>query len=204
MIKNNRANRNPIWPFLFGHIGRRFALNRYMPVEPQAPYISSKDAAKKYGLSSDHIGLLCRRSKIAGLLWGRVWYVSEPSLEDYLKKNGELKEARKQALSRQWRTAWTAVVVGLLMCGGGTLKASADYVTPPPKLEPAPAPAVVMLASAAQAVGEFEKNIPAPSIQPLQPIAQASDVQAGDEAFRNIGTGLYVVGEAVAAAFAPS
>lgn len=99
-----------------------------MPIEPQKPYISSKQAAKKFGLTSDHIGLLCRRGKVQALLWGRVWYVSEPSLNSYARKNSEVKELRKRELSKQWRAAWTAAILALLFCGVAP-QASADYVT---------------------------------------------------------------------------
>ncbi len=101
-----------------------------MPIEPNPPYISSKIASKKFGITNDHIGLLCRRGKITGLLWGRVWYVNEDSLDEYLKKSLELKEARKQMLSKQWKTAWTAAFLGLLLIGSTPQKVSAyDGIT---------------------------------------------------------------------------
>jgi hypothetical protein len=103
-----------------------------MPVEPQAPYISSKDAAKKYGLTHDHIGLLCRRGKLSGLLWGRVWYISEPTLVSYIARSNELKEARKQALSKQWHAAWSAaLLLALSLYALAPNQAAADVVSVP-------------------------------------------------------------------------
>jgi hypothetical protein len=86
-----------------------------MPIEPQPPFITAKQAAKKHGITHDHVGLLCRKGKVTGLLWGRIWYVNEKSLETYLQKNSELKELRRKALSKQWRAAWTAVFLALLL-----------------------------------------------------------------------------------------
>src|SRR3569623_871004 len=178
-----------------------------MPVEPQKPYISSKEAARKYDLTYDHIGLLCRRGKIQGLLWGRIWYVSEPSLEDYLKKNLEVKEARKQALSKQWRAAWTAAFLGFVIYSACAGNASADYVTPPPRLNPPPSPLQISVATISAAVGEIEKGVPMPALPQLAaPAPTASPVKP---ASRGLSFAAYVgevavqLAETLADMFAP-
>ncbi len=142
-----------------------------MPIEPQKPYISSKQAAKKFGLTSDHIGLLCRRGKVQALLWGRVWYVSEPSLNLYAKKNSEVKELRKRELSKQWRAAWTAAILALLFCGVAP-QVSADYVTV--RVEPlySAGPADSLQDKITSALQNFE----VPAVHPPQ--LQASVAQA--------------------------
>lgn len=167
-----------------------------MPVEPQKPYISSKEAAKKFGLTNDHIGLLCRRGKINGLLWGRVWYVSEPSLEDYVKKNIALKEERRKALSKQWHAAWTAVFVGLLVFGMNAQSVSADYVTPSPRLKPVPNTLEVSVASISDSVHQFEENAPMPDLPVLAPLPPRDS--SDSLFFANLREGLLFVGESVA------
>ncbi|MES2007222.1 MAG: hypothetical protein V4436_03925, partial [Patescibacteria group bacterium] len=174
-----------------------------MPIEPQAPYISSKEASKKYGLTHDHIGLLCRQGKIQGLLWGRMWFISEPSLVSYIQKNSELKEARKEALSKQWRTAWTAAFIGFSLYACSANYAAADFISMPPRVAAAPqaAPSVSLTAIALK-VGEIKNQIPTPKL-PVAPVVASLEVEEQHDSmfFSHVGEGLYIVGEAVAKTF---
>lgn len=97
-----------------------------MPQQPQAPFISSTEAAKRFNLTNDHIGLLCRKGKVQGTLLGRLWFVSEPSLAAYVQKNAEAQATRRTQLSKQWSAAWMAVffAVVLFAYSGGYAEAA--------------------------------------------------------------------------------
>ncbi len=63
-------------------------------------YLTSTDAAVRFGVTKDHIASLCRRKKVAGILSnGRQWFVDPESLEKYLVKSKTAKSARGRALS---------------------------------------------------------------------------------------------------------
>ncbi len=72
------------------------------PLTTSPTYISSTEAAQRYGLTNDHIASLCRRGKVSGnLAGGRLWFVDEPSLKAYLARTREEKAARSKKLSKQ-------------------------------------------------------------------------------------------------------
>lgn len=74
------------------------------PITLPPSYISSTDAAARYGLTNDHIASLCRRKKVHGALaGGRLWFVDEESLKSYLAKTEAEREERHKALSAQIR-----------------------------------------------------------------------------------------------------
>lgn len=73
------------------------------PASIEPGYISAAQAERHVGVTSDHIGLLCRKGKIDGKRVGRVWYVREQSLIDYLQKTELERAARHKALSEQMR-----------------------------------------------------------------------------------------------------
>ena len=56
-------------------------------------YISSKQAAKITGYSSDYVGQLCRLGKVRSKRIGRDWMISESSILNY--KNGGYALARQ-------------------------------------------------------------------------------------------------------------
>ena len=168
-----------------------------MPIEPQAPYISTTEAAKRHHVTHDHVGLLCRRGKVQGMLLGRQWYVNEHSLIEYLKKSSEEKELRKQALSKQWRGAWTAAFVGLSLFAMTAQPAAADYVSTRPHVATVNEPIATSLSSVTKVVGEIQKQIPAPNI-PAQPIGLPNLVTQENSFvfFKNLHQGVLVVAEA--------
>lgn len=85
-----------------------------MPDEPSYPYIPSTEASKRFDLTNDYIGSLCRRGKVRSSLVGRLWYVDEGSLSQYLRQSAEERLERRKLLSRHVRHAWALGV--LLLC----------------------------------------------------------------------------------------
>ena len=49
-------------------------------------YISSKRAAKLSGYAKDYIGQLVRMKKLAGVKFGRAWFIEERGLQSFLKQ----------------------------------------------------------------------------------------------------------------------
>lgn len=76
---------------------------KHLKLQP-SNYIPSTEAASRFGLTNDHIASLCRRHKVAGeLKAGRVWFVNEDSLQEYLARAAAEKEMRNKALSEKIR-----------------------------------------------------------------------------------------------------
>ncbi len=175
-----------------------------MPLEPQAPYISTVEAAKRHHLTHDHVGLLCRKAKVQGRLLGRQWYVNEDSLVEYLKKSEEERQARKVALSKQWRTAWTAAFLGLTVFASSFNYASADLISKPRVAQARDVAKPISLTAIVTKVGEIRNQIPVPTLPtPKEVHVEQAVVNIDkDPAFlSNLITGLLVVGEGVAKTF---
>jgi hypothetical protein len=66
-------------------------------------YISSKDAAKRVGYTSDYIARLAREGKIVSRREGVQWLVELASLEMFLKAVEQAREERKAALREERR-----------------------------------------------------------------------------------------------------
>ena len=64
-------------------------------------YLSSKNAGRVSGYTSDYVSRLCRLKKIEGRKVGRTWYVEESSLENFLHNNSLQKSEQSKKLSNQ-------------------------------------------------------------------------------------------------------
>jgi len=64
-------------------------------------FISAGNAAQAAGVTRDYIGRLCREDKVVGRRVGKLWYVEESSLSDFLVNKSYLNEQRRQKLSAQ-------------------------------------------------------------------------------------------------------
>ncbi len=181
-----------------------------MPQEPQAPFISSTEAAKRFNLTNDHIGLLCRKQKVQGTLLGRLWYVSEPSLAAYIQKNAEVQATRRKALSQQLRTMRVVglLALSLFVYSGGEAKAQVpagpqlhvEQIIPEPV---APEPTLIEK-SVVQIKNSFT------SIPPIKPIAAAAlapqvpEVRTGQSFAAAVVDGAQGVGETLGAIKIPN
>lgn len=85
------------------------------PVEPTHPYISSTEASKRYGITGDHVGLLCRRGKVRAVLVGRMWFVEEDSLTEYLDAVKKKREERHTQLSKEFSKTWATLALLCVM-----------------------------------------------------------------------------------------
>src|SRR3989344_3229631 len=63
-------------------------------------FITTKEAAKLSGYSSDYLARLARSNNIVGRQVGRAWLIDLTSLEEYLTTQGLRKNARAQELAR--------------------------------------------------------------------------------------------------------
>src|SRR3989344_2006071 len=63
-------------------------------------FITTKEAAKLSGYSSDYLARLARSNNIVGRQIGRAWLIDLASLEEYLTTQGLRKNARTQELAR--------------------------------------------------------------------------------------------------------
>lgn len=60
-------------------------------------------AARRAGVTNDYVTHLCRAGKVKGVLIGRVWYVDQTSLADFLEQARKEREERQRALAQQLR-----------------------------------------------------------------------------------------------------
>ena len=67
---------------------------------PPNEFITTKEAAKLSGYSSDYLARLARSNNIVGRQIGRAWLIDLASLEEYLTTQGLRKNARTQELAR--------------------------------------------------------------------------------------------------------
>ncbi|MDP3784669.1 MAG: hypothetical protein Q8R12_01160, partial [bacterium] len=63
-------------------------------------YISSKQAAKMTGYSSDYVGQLCRLGKVRSKRIGRDWMISERSILNYKNEGNQLKNIKNNLSAR--------------------------------------------------------------------------------------------------------
>jgi len=66
--------------------------------------IPSREAARKFGISHDYIGRLCKKGKAKGVLLAGSWYVNEDSLRGFLLDINKAKYERRETL-REVRAA---------------------------------------------------------------------------------------------------
>jgi len=71
-------------------------------------FITSQEAGKRFDRGHDHIGLLCRKGKVPGILVGRQWLVEEASLAAFFKATDEERQRRAELLSAQRRQEYKA------------------------------------------------------------------------------------------------
>ena len=64
-------------------------------------YVPSRQAARKVGLCADYITRMCREGSVEGRLVDRRWYVSEDSLDAFLRKVSERKAIWHRSLSEE-------------------------------------------------------------------------------------------------------
>ncbi len=62
-------------------------------------YISSIDAAAKFGITGDYVSRLCRSGKVSGRRIGKRWYVESDALSAFLITQQHLKEAKRNELA---------------------------------------------------------------------------------------------------------
>ncbi|MDR3546804.1 MAG: DUF5011 domain-containing protein [Candidatus Pacebacteria bacterium] len=62
-------------------------------------FISTKDASSLSGYNPDYLARLCRAGKIVGARIGRAWFVSQESLEAFVREQGERKVELRTTLS---------------------------------------------------------------------------------------------------------
>lgn len=72
--------------------------------------ISSTEAARRYGITNDHISRLCRRAHVRGFLVGRLWYIDERSLRVYMARIRRLTLERRHELSERFHKARTTAI----------------------------------------------------------------------------------------------
>lgn len=159
------------------------------PIIIPSSYLSSTDAAERYGLSNDHIASLCRRKKVQGALaGGRLWFVDEESLKAYLAKTQAERETRHRQLSEQirreqaasshasqWRLQGAGASLALLLFIGGSFSVSLPmaYETF------AETPWEFMPASVAEASGMlYDKTFMTAAVAYLDFVDGVGDVQA--------------------------
>jgi trimeric autotransporter adhesin len=68
---------------------------------PHSGYISSADAALRYGCSKDYISRMCREGKLKGQLIGRNWYIEKESFRELLAKKEGIRPESIQALAEE-------------------------------------------------------------------------------------------------------
>ncbi|MFZ2555644.1 MAG: hypothetical protein WAX57_02290, partial [Minisyncoccia bacterium] len=64
--------------------------------------VPSRDAARRFGITNDYIGRLCKSGKVVGRIISGSWYVNEESLRGFLLTTNREKYERRDAL-RQMR-----------------------------------------------------------------------------------------------------
>jgi hypothetical protein len=169
------------------------------PSNSNSSYISSTDAAERYGLTNDHIASLCRRKKVEGALaGGRLWFVDEGSLKAYLVKTKQEKEARHRQLSEQirkeqsvpstaslWNTKESATSFALALFIVGSFYVSAS----PIKATLSGVPWEYMPASVAAVSGQFyDETFMAAAVGYLDFVDAVGDVQA--QSYLSLGDGV--------------
>jgi len=63
--------------------------------------LSSREAARRLGFSSDYVSRLCRSGVLSGQQFGRVWYIDEESLDSFRVAHKENKLERSTRLSAE-------------------------------------------------------------------------------------------------------
>jgi hypothetical protein len=69
-------------------------------------YVPLSAAAARSGLSRDHIGRLCRTHKIIGRRIGKVWFVTEDSLQSFISAHEDADMHRRENLSRERKSEY--------------------------------------------------------------------------------------------------
>ena len=69
-------------------------------------YITSNEAAGRFGINYAHVGYLCRLGKIRDTLSGRRWLVDEASLVAYVAVTEEGRARRAADLARERRAEY--------------------------------------------------------------------------------------------------
>ena len=64
-------------------------------------FISANEAADIADLSRDYVTRLCRDGSISGRRLGKVWYVEEKGLKEFLIKQEFVKKSRESQLQKQ-------------------------------------------------------------------------------------------------------
>jgi len=72
-------------------------------MDPLSNKITSVEASKRFGITNDYVTQLCRKGKIDGTLWGRVWYINADSLDTYLQEVRRRDGLRRSLLSSQFK-----------------------------------------------------------------------------------------------------
>lgn len=65
------------------------------------PYVPSKQAARNVGLCGDYVTRMCREGSVEGRLVANRWYVSEESLQAFLRTVSERKARWFRSLSNE-------------------------------------------------------------------------------------------------------
>ena len=66
--------------------------------------ISSIEASKLFGITNDYVTLLCRQKKVDGQLIGRLWFVDQQSLGNYLTniRASQAKQKKEMMLKKHF------------------------------------------------------------------------------------------------------
>ena len=85
-------------PFVYLGISSGEVINS-MPEESTQSVLPGSALAARFGVTNDYISQLCRANKIEGRLIGRVWYVSEKSLKEYLEGKRQVQEQKNNSMA---------------------------------------------------------------------------------------------------------
>ncbi|MDE2213296.1 MAG: hypothetical protein KGJ34_02070, partial [Patescibacteria group bacterium] len=69
-------------------------------------YISSREASRSFRVTNDYIARLCRQGKVHGVFIGKVWFVEEKSLSDFLSITKQRKDGRVKELIERRRSEY--------------------------------------------------------------------------------------------------
>ncbi|MBL8158405.1 hypothetical protein JNK62_02650 [bacterium] len=76
--------------------------------------VPSRESARRFNITNDYIGRLCKQGKVSGSLISGSWYVNEESLRDFLLKTNREKYERREALREQRAHAYREAQARLL------------------------------------------------------------------------------------------
>jgi hypothetical protein len=105
--QGNRHSRYAL--FLSRHIGKHS--KRWADMQENPHYISSIDAASRFGMTRDHVAFLCRTNRVQGELRGKGWFVDEGSITSYTKETASKSELLRKELSEKLKQEYRSMSV---------------------------------------------------------------------------------------------